>query len=113
MRLEFSKDDLEAIAEAVARRMMQVQKPKPPEPVDDLRNWIRQKDLLELKLFGKSTLNDYYNKGLIGKTDTGGATLYYIPDIVGLLESMHYRKEAAAEIGEKLRSKNGKLPMAG
>lgn len=106
MELKITQEDADLIADAVVKKILMGREPEPKtNPFDELRNWISQKDLLEVLPFGRGTLYNWYNKGLIGKVYTGGATFYYLPDILNLLESMHFKKEAVHQISDELRVK--------
>ena len=111
MKLRLEREDAELIVQMLVERLHpKGAAPEQSSPVNDLDNWIRAEDLHKRKLFSKSTLHRYYNEGRIGKSTLGGLSFFYIPDIVGLLEAAHIKKEVAAGIGKILRerTRNGK-----
>jgi hypothetical protein len=105
MKLEFDKEDLREIVQAVAAEMIGAQSKALDNPIDELRNWIRADDLYSRGLFSRPTLVKYHKKGLIGRSTIGGAVFYYIPEILELLRMNHYKPEAVHTISEELKTK--------
>lgn len=74
-------------------------------PINDLKNWIRAEDLYKMKLFSKTTMHKYYNKGMIGKSCIGGTSFYRIQDVIGLLEAAHVKKEVTVQLAKNMRER--------
>ena len=106
LKLELDEQSADLLAKRmVAQLYPKAADPEQSSPINELRNWIRAEDLYDQKLFSKTTLNKYYNHGLIGKSTIGGSTFYYVPHILGLLEAAHVKKDVMESIGNKMREK--------
>lgn len=105
MKIQYDKEDLREVVEAVAAEMIKGQA-KTSSSINDLNDWIRADDLYSRKLFSKATLIKYHKKGLIGKSTIGGTVCYYIPDILQLLKANYYKPEAIDRISDELRKSN-------